>query len=183
MILWKCCTQYASKLENSTVATVLEKSVFILITKKGDAKECSNYCTIALISHTSKVMLKILQARLQECMNFQMFKLYLEKAGEPRIKLPTSVGPSKKQGSSRKTSTSGCWLCQSLWPCGSQQTMKKYSRDGNTRPPYLPPEKSMQVTKHQLELDLGQQTGFKSGKEYIKALYCHPACLTFMQST
>ena len=85
------------------------KSVFILIPKKGDAKECPNYPTIALISHASKVMLKILQARLQQyvnCVNFQMFKLDLEKAEEPEIKLPTSAGSSKKQESSRKTSTS-----------------------------------------------------------------------------
>ena len=68
----------------------------------GNAKECSNYCT--LTSHTSKVMLKILQARLQQYMNFQMFKLDLEKAEEPEIKLPTSVGSQKKQESSRKTS-------------------------------------------------------------------------------
>ena len=53
-------------LENSAVATGLERSVFIPIPKKGNAKECSNYCTIALISHTSKVMLKILQDRLQQ---------------------------------------------------------------------------------------------------------------------
>ena len=73
-----------------------------------NAKECSNYCTIALISHTSKAMLKILQARLQEYVNceLQMFKLDLERAQEPEIKLPTSVGSSKKQDSSRKTSTS-----------------------------------------------------------------------------
>ena len=58
----------------------------------------------ALISHTSKVMLKILQARLQQYVNFQMFKLDLEKAEEPEIKLPTSTGASKKQESSRKTS-------------------------------------------------------------------------------
>ena len=66
-----------------------KKSVFIPIPKKGNAKECSNYCTIALISHTSKVMLKILQARLQQYMNcdFQMFKLDLEKTEEPEIKL------------------------------------------------------------------------------------------------
>ena len=84
------------------------KRVFIPIPKKGNAKECSNYCTIALISHTSKVMLKIFQARLQHNMNmnFQMFKLDLEKAEEPEIKLPTSVGSSKKQESSRKISTS-----------------------------------------------------------------------------
>ena len=83
-----------------------KRSVFIPIPKKGNAKECSNYCTIALISHASKVMLKIVQARLQQYMNFQMFKLVLEKAEEPDIKLPTSAGSSKKQESSRKTSIS-----------------------------------------------------------------------------
>ena len=54
-----------ANLENSAVATGLKRSVFIPITKKGNVKECPNYCTIALISHVSKVMLKILQARLQ----------------------------------------------------------------------------------------------------------------------
>ena len=78
---------------------VLEKkrSIFIPIPKKGNAKEHSNYCTIALISHASKVMLNILQARLQQYVNreLQMFKLNLEKAEEPEIKLPTSVRSSK----------------------------------------------------------------------------------------
>ena len=85
-----------------------KRSVFILIPKKGNVKECSTYLTIALISHASKVMLKILQARLQQyvTVNFQMFKLVLEKAEEPEIKLPTSTGSSKKQESSRKRSTS-----------------------------------------------------------------------------
>ena len=78
------------------------------ITKKGNAKECSNYCTVALISHTSKVQLKIFQASPQQyvTVNFQMFNLYLEKTEEPEIKLPTSSGSSKKQQSFRKTSTS-----------------------------------------------------------------------------
>ena len=62
----------SANLENSLVATVLEKSVFIQIPKKGNAKECSNYCTIALISHASKIMLKILQARLQQYMNHEI---------------------------------------------------------------------------------------------------------------
>ena len=61
-----------ANLENSAVATGLEKSVFIPIPKKGNAKECSNYCTIALISHASKVMLKILQARLQQYVNCEL---------------------------------------------------------------------------------------------------------------
>ena len=78
-------------------------SVFIVIPKKGKAKECSNYHTIALISHAGKVMLKILQARLQQYVN-QMFRLVLEKAEEPKFKLPTSVGSWKKEESSRKTS-------------------------------------------------------------------------------
>ena len=61
-----------ANLENSEVATGLEKSVFIPISKKGNAKECSNYRTIALISHANKVMLKILQARLQQYMNHEL---------------------------------------------------------------------------------------------------------------
>ena len=61
-----------ANLEYSAVATGLEKSVFIPIPKKGNAKECSNYCTNALISHASKVMLKILQARLQQYVNREL---------------------------------------------------------------------------------------------------------------
>ena len=69
-------------------------SVFISIPKKGNARQFSNYCTTALISHASKVMLKILQARLQEYVNqeLQMYELDLEKAEDPEIKLPTSIG-------------------------------------------------------------------------------------------
>ena len=83
-------------------------SVFIPIPKKGNAKECSNYRTIALISHASKVMLKILQARLQQYVNHELpdVQTGLEKAEEPEIKLPTSAGSWEKQESSRKTSVS-----------------------------------------------------------------------------
>ena len=108
MMLWKCCTQYVSKFENSAVATGLEKSVFIPIPKKGNAKECSNYCTIALISHASKVMLKILQARLQQYVNRELpyVQAGFRKGRGTRDKLPTSDGSWKKQESSRKTSIS-----------------------------------------------------------------------------
>ena len=61
-----------AKLKNSAVATGLENVSFISIPKKGNAKECSNYCTIALISHASKVILKILQARHQQYMNREL---------------------------------------------------------------------------------------------------------------
>ena len=76
-----------------------KRSVFIPISKKGNAKKCSNYHTIALISHAGKVLLKIIQARLQQYVNRELpdIKLDLEKAEEPEIKLPTSSGSQKKQ--------------------------------------------------------------------------------------
>ena len=96
-----------ANLENSALQN-WKRSVFIPIPKKGNAKECSNCRPIVLISHASKVMLKILQARLQQYVNREllMFKRVLEKAEEPEIKLPTSTGSWKKQESSRKTSIS-----------------------------------------------------------------------------
>ena len=85
-----------------------KRSVVIPIPKKGNAKKCSNYRTIALISHTSKVMLKILQAKLQEYVNHEIPEVQTGfiKGREPEIKLPTSTESSKKQESSRKTSIS-----------------------------------------------------------------------------
>jgi len=73
-------------------------SVFIPIPKKSNVKECSNYCTTALISHANKVMLKILQARLQQYMNHELpdVQAGFRKAEEPEIKLPTSAGSLKK---------------------------------------------------------------------------------------
>ena len=90
-------------LENAAGATGLEKSIFIAIPKKGNAKDSSNYRTNAFISNTSKVMLKILQVGLNNMWteNFQIFKLVLEKSEQPKIKLPTSAGSSEKQESSR----------------------------------------------------------------------------------
>ena len=85
-LMLKLKFQYSGHL----MQTGLEK--VIPIPKKGNAKECSNYRTIILISHASNVMLKILHFNSMRTENFQMFKLDLEKAGEPEIKLPTSVG-------------------------------------------------------------------------------------------
>ena len=111
-------------------------------------------------------MLKILQARLQQylkwTMSFQMFKLVLEKTEEPEIKLPTSIGPLKKQESSRKTSTSALltmpkpltvWIttnCGKFWKKWEYQTTWPASW-----------ETCIQVRKQQLELDMEQQTGSK----------------------
>ena len=96
-----------ANLENSAVATGLEKVHFHSNPKE---RQCQRmlYRTIALISHTSKVMLKILQARLQQYVNHELpdIQAGLEKAEEPEIKLPTSAGSLKKQENSRKTSIS-----------------------------------------------------------------------------
>ena len=117
-------------------------------------------------------------------MNFQMFKLVLEKAEEPEVKLPTPAGSLKKQESSRKTSISAFLTmpkpltvritinCGKFWKRWEYQTTWPASW-----------EICMQVRKQQLELDMEQQTGSKLGKEYIKAVYCYPAYLTYMQST
>ena len=152
-----------ANLENSAVAIGLEKVSFIPLPKKGNAKECSNYRTIALIPHTSKVMLKILQARLHtQTVNFEMFKLVLEKAEEPEIKLPTSTGSLKKQESSGKTSISVLLTMPkplTLWitiNCGKSWKIWEYQI---TWPASW--ETCMQVRKQQLELDMEQQTGSK----------------------
>ena len=85
-----------------------KRSVFSPMPKKGNAKECSNYYTIVLISHSSKVILKILQARLQQYVNCELPDVHagFRKGRGTRDQLPTSVGSSKKQESSRKISTS-----------------------------------------------------------------------------
>ena len=97
-----------ANLENSAVPQDWKRSVFIPIPKKGNAKQCSNYCTIALISHASKVMLKILQARFQQYVNHELpdVQAGFRKGRGTEIKLPTSIGSSKKQKNSRKTSIS-----------------------------------------------------------------------------
>ena len=113
-----------------------KRSVFFPIPKKGNAKECSNFWTIALISHTCTKFSNPGFSSLWT-MTFQMFNLDLEKAEEPEIKLPTSAGSPKKQESSRKTSASAL-LTMPKPLCGSQQTLKNSERDRNTRPPDLP---------------------------------------------
>ena len=116
-----------------------------------------------------------------------MFKLDLEKAEEPEIKLPTSAGSSKKQESSRKTSTSAllttpsALLTLTVWITANCGKFFKRWEYQTTWPASW--ETCMQIKKQQLELDMEQQTGSKSEKECFKAVYCHPAYLTYTQST
>ena len=138
-----------------------QRSIFIPIPKKSNAKECSNYHTIALISHASKVMLKSLQARLQQYMNmnFQMFKLVLEKAEEAEIKLPTFVNHWK---SKRKMATSALLtMPKSLTVWITTNCGKFFKRWEYQTTCHASWEICMQVRKQQLELDMEQQTGSK----------------------
>ena len=116
--------------------------------------------------------------------NLHICKLGFKEAEGPEIKLPTFVGSSKKQESSRNTSTSVLLTTpkpSTVWittNCGKFFKRWEYQ---TTWPASW--EICMQVRKQQLELDMEQQTGSKKGKDYIKAVYCHPAYLTYMQST
>ena len=120
-----------------------KRSVFIPIPKKGNAIECSNYHTIALISHAGKVMLTIFQARFQQYVNRELPDAPggLEKAEELEIKLPTSDGSLKKQESFRKTF---CFIDYAkAFVCVDHSKLENSERDGNTKPPDLLPEKSV----------------------------------------
>ena len=157
MTLWKCCTQYASKFGKLSSGHRTGKGQFSFQSqRKAIPKNARTTTQLPLISHTSKVMLKILQARLQQYVNheLQIFKLVLEKAEEPEIKLPTSAGSQKKQESSRKTSISALlttpkpstvwitincgqffkrWEYQTTWPASWETCMqvRKQVRTGH----------------------------------------------------
>ena len=105
-----------ANLENSAVAKGLEKSVLIPIPKKANVKECSNYCTIALISHTSKIMLKILQARLQQYMNHELpdVQAGFRKGRGTRDQIANIHWIMEKAREFQKTSISALLICQSL---------------------------------------------------------------------
>ena len=114
-----------------------KRSVFIPIPKKGNAKECSNYCTIPLISHTSKVMLKILQARIQQYVNCELSDV---QTGFRKGRGTTDqIANIKSKRIPEKHKFLLYRLCQSL--CVNHNKLENSERDGNTRPPDLPLEK------------------------------------------
>ena len=167
-----------------------KRSFFIPIPKKGNAKECSNYHTIAFISYIGKVMLQILQARLQQYVNCEVIDIQagFRKGRGTRDQIANICWIIKKAREFQKKYLlllNG--LCQSLWLYRSQQTVEIFFKFLKrveyqiTRPASW--EICMQVRKQRLELDMEQQTGSKLGKEYIKAVCCHHAYLTSMQST
>ena len=160
-MLWKCCTQYASKFGKYSSGP-RKRSIFLIIPKKGNAKECSNYHTIALISHASKVMLRILQSRLQQYVNHEppVVQAGFRKGRGTRDQIANICWIIEKEESSRKTSISALltmpkpltvWItinCGKFWKRWQYQTTWPASW-----------EICMQVRKQQLELDMEQQTG------------------------
>ena len=173
-----------ANLENSAVAQDWKRSVFIPISKKGNVKECLKYYTIVLISHTSKVMLKILQARLQQYVNWELpgVRAGFRKGRGTRDQIANICWIIEKAKEFQKKSASLTML-KPLTVCITTNCEKFFkTREYQT---ILPAswETCIQVKKQQLEPDIEQQTGSKSGKEYIMTTYCHSAYLTYMQST
>ena len=126
-------------------------------------------------------MLKILQATLQQYVNLQMFKLELEKAEEPEITLSTSIVSSKIKRVPEKNIYFCFYGYTKAFDSGSQETVENSSRDGNTsltcllRNLYAAEEATLRPY-------MEQWTGSKLGKEYVKAVYCHPVYLAYMQN-
>ena len=151
-------------------------------------KECSNYHTIALISHASKVMLKILQGRLQQYVKQEMLDVQAGfRKGRGTGDQIVNISWIIKTESSRKASTSASLTMPkplTIW-ITTQKTGKLFKRREyqTTLSASMQISICMQVKKQQLESDMEQQTSSKLGKEYFKAVYCHPAYLTYMQST
>ena len=132
-----------ANLENSAVATELKRSVFIPIPKKGNAKECSNYCTLALISHAGKVMLQILQARLQQYVNHELpgVQTGFRKGRGTRDQIANIRWIIEKAREFQKN-TNFCLIDYTkAFNCVITTNMENSSRDGITRPSDLSLEK------------------------------------------
>ena len=161
-----------------------KRSVFILIPKKGNAKECSNYHIISLILHARKVMLKILQATLQHYVNRG---------------LPDVQAHFRKGRGTRDQIANICWIIEKarefqkniyFWfidqakafDCVDHNKVWKILKEMG-RPDHLTCLlRNQYAGQEKTELDREQQTGSKEDKEYIKAVYCHPVYSTYMQS-
>ena len=159
-----------------------KRSVFIPIPKKGNAKECSNYCTISVTSHTSKVMLKVLQARFQQYVNHELPVVHagFRKGRGTRDQIANFCWVIRKARVPEKTSISVLLTMPkplTVWIITNCGKFLKRWEFKTTWPASW--EIYTQVRKQQLELDMEQQTGSKS-KERVKAVYCHPTYLTYM---
>ena len=174
-MLWKCCTQYVSKFGKLSSGRCTGKGQFSFQSqRKAMPKNIQITAQLNFISHSSKVMLKIVQPGFNNMwtVNVQIFKLYLEKA---EIKLPTSIGLSKEQESSRKTYFSFIDYAKAFEYVDHNKLWKILKEVG--------------IQDHLTCLLRNQYTGQESTvrtghgiTDWFKAVYCHPAYLTSMQS-
>ena len=152
----------SANLENSAVATGLEKVSFHSSPTKGNAKECSNYCTIALISHTSKAMLKILQARLQQYVNSELSDVQdgFRRARGTRNQIANIHWIIEKEF---QTNIYFCFIDYTKsFDCVDHNNCGKFLKRWEYQTTWSASwEICMQVKKQQLELDMEQQTGSK----------------------
>ena len=185
-MLLKCCTQYASKFGNAAVATGLEKVSFHYspIPKKGNAKKCSNYNTVALFSHASKVVLKVPQARLQQYMNRELpdVQAGFKKGRGIRDQIANIHWIIKNTREFQKN-IYFCFIDYSkafLWITTNWKILKEMGIPDHLtcllRNLYAG-QKATVKTGH------GTTDWFQIGKGVFKAVYCHPVYLTYMQST
>ena len=143
MALWKCCINMPANLENS--AQDWKRSVFIPIPKKGNAKECSNYRTITLISHASKVMLKILQARLQQYMNCELLDVQAGfRKGRGTRDWIANIRWIIEKAREFQKNIYFCFIDYAkAFDCVNHNKLWKILKEMEIRTPYLPPEKSV----------------------------------------
>ena len=186
MMLLKCCIQYASKFGKLSHDHRTGKGQLAFQSqRKARPKKVQTTVQLHSFHILARSWSKSFKVDFSSswAKNVQMYMLSFEEAEETKIKLPTPLNHQKNKRVPGKYLLLLYWLCQSLWLCGSQQTGKFWKRwEYQTTWP-ASWETYMQIRKQQLELDMEQQTGSKQDKEYIKAVYCHPIYLTYMQST
>ena len=149
-------------------------------------KKVQNYCTIDLISHASKVMLKILQGRLQQYVNQERpdSQAGFRKGKGTRDQIANICSITEKAGQFQKNIYSCIIDYTKAFDCVHHNICGKFFKRWEYQTIWPASwEVCMQVKKQQLEMDTEQQTSSKLGKDYVKSVYCHPAYLTYMQST
>ena len=187
ILLLKRCTQYASKFGNLSNDHRTGKDQFSFQSQRRAMPK--NVQTTAqlhsfhmLASQSSKFSKQGFNSMWTD--NFHIHKLDLEKAEEPETKLLTSIGLEKKQGNSIKTSSFASLTMLKPWTLWITTNCGKFLKRWEYQIIWLVSwETCMEVKKQQLELDMEKQTGSKFRKEYVKAVYCHPAYSTYMWST
>ena len=158
-----------------------KKSVFIQIPKKGNAKECSNYQIITLISHTSKIMLKILQARIQQYMNLEIPR-YTSWVSKRQRNHMSNCQHLLDPGESKGIPKSICFIDYAKdFDCIDHNKLWKILKKIRVQDHLTYLLRNLYVGQEAIEP--GQQTGSKLGKEYYKTIYYHPAYLNSVQST